>query len=351
MTIVPLFGHVDLRGRIAAAQTRGALPAAILLQGARGIGKQRFALWIAQRLLCEAPGSEPCGACRHCKFVVALRHPDLHWYFPRPRLKDSDPSPEDVEQDYAEAVAERAEANGLYAAPSGSDGIYIATVRSVVLQAAKSPAVAKRKIFIVGDAERMVPQEGAEFAANAFLKLLEEPPADTQVILTSSEPGGLLPTIRSRVVTLRMAPLPASQVRQFLEYPDVAKHLGDGAQPERISTGSPGRYLDDADRMLADANAQRLLDAALGKRPARFEAAWVQASAKARGAFADSLDALTTKLHERARGSAIRGEGGVALAATRAVDVVEVAKERIASNVSPQLVTVNLIRELQEILA
>ena len=94
-----------------------------------------------------------------------------------------------------------------------------------------------------------------------------------------------------------------------------------------------------------------MLDAALGKRPARFEAAWAQASAKARGAFADSLDALTERLHERVRGSALRGADAEALAATRAIDAVEVAKERITSNVSPQLVTVNLIRELQELLA
>src|SRR5437868_4500863 len=135
MTIVPLFGHVDLRARIATARTRGALPAALLLTGLRGIGKQRLALWIAQLLLCDTPGAEPCGACRNCKFTLELRHPDLHWYFPRPRPKDSDPSPEDVEVDYAEAIAERAEENGLYAPPPGSDGIFVASVRSIVHQA------------------------------------------------------------------------------------------------------------------------------------------------------------------------------------------------------------------------
>jgi len=352
MTIVPLFGHADLRARISTAQSRGALPAALLLQGTRGIGKQRLALWIAQLLLCDTPGAEPCGICRNCKFASVLKHPDVHWYFPRPRPKDSDPSPEDVEMDYAEAVAERAEASGLYAAPSGSDGIFVASVRSIVQQATKSPAIAKRKIFIIGDAERMVPQEGAEFAANAFLKLLEEPPADTQVIITSSEPGSLLPTIRSRVVTLRAAPLAASDMSAFLGDARVADRLGDKAlPPDRVEAGVPGRFLDDADRGMAETNAQRMLEAALAKRPARFEVAWAQASAKARGAFADSLDALTERLHQRVKGSAVRGAHAEALAASRAIDAVELAKERITSNVSPQLVTVNLIRELQDLLA
>ncbi|HEX7937843.1 MAG TPA: hypothetical protein VF483_02560 [Gemmatimonadaceae bacterium] len=352
MTIVPLFGHADLRARIATARSRGALPAALLLTGTRGVGKQRLALWTAQLLLCEAPGDdEPCGQCRHCKFCLELRHPDLHWYFPRPRPKDSDPSPEDVEMDYAEAIAERAEDDGLYAAPPGSDGIFVASVRSIVQQASKSPAVAKKKVFIIGDAERMVPQEGAEFAANAFLKLLEEPPVDTQVILTSSEPGALLPTIRSRVVTLRAAPLPAAEMHRFLADATVAKRLGAKAPAaDRVTAGVPGRFLDDADHETAQANAARMLDAALGKRAARFEAAWAQASAKARGAFADSLDALTERLRDRVRGAALRGASAEALSATRAIEAVEVAKERITSNVSPQLVTVNLIRELQELL-
>src|SRR5690242_3569506 len=105
MTIVPLFGHADLRARIAAARARGQLPASLLLQGARGIGKQRLALWVGQLLLCDNPGNEPCGACQHCRFIGTVTHPDLHWYFPRERPKDTDPSLEDVELDYAEAIA------------------------------------------------------------------------------------------------------------------------------------------------------------------------------------------------------------------------------------------------------
>lgn len=357
MTIVPLFGHADLRRRIAGAHGRGTLPSALLLQGPRGIGKQRLGLWIAQLLLCDASSGRPCGACQACRLAVELRHPDLHWFFPRPRPRDSDPELDDVLVESAEAVAERAENHGLYASPSGSDGIFIATVRAIVQLAVKSPAVARRKVFLIGDAERMVPQEGAEFAANALLKLLEEPPADTSIILTSSEPGALLPTIRSRVVALRVPPLSSDDVRQFLADAQVTTRLArEGLPPgtaERIvlAAGAPGRLIGGAQWSLAIENAQRLLDAVLGKPAARFEAAWSQASAKARGAFADSLDALTVALHDRARVAVRQGADGNALAATRAMDAVEVAKERVLSNVSPQLVTANLLRELREILA
>src|SRR6185312_8445305 len=85
--------------------------------------------------------------------------------------------------------------------------------------------IAKRKVFVIGDAERMVPQEGSDAAANAFLKLLEEPPANTTLVLTSSEPGALLPTIRSRVVAVRVPPISDSAVEEFLADPIVKTYL------------------------------------------------------------------------------------------------------------------------------
>ena len=122
MPIVPLYGHAALRERLLAALAAGRLPASLLLHGPAGVGKQRLALWLGTALLCEA-SPRPCGVCQSCRYSAELAHPDLHWIFPRPRLKDADASHEDVRQDYAEAVAERVAAHGLYTRPSGSEGI------------------------------------------------------------------------------------------------------------------------------------------------------------------------------------------------------------------------------------
>ena len=350
MAIVQLYGHHDVRQRLAASAARGSLPSALLLQGPRGIGKQRLALWLAQLLLCES-SEPPCDSCRGCHFVRALTHPDLHWFFPRPRLKDADDLAK-VKADYAEAIAERAENDGLYELPSGMDAIYFDVVRVIVQTAALSPAIGRRKIFIIGDAERMVSQEGKEEGANAFLKLLEEPPSDTTFILTSSEPGALLPTIRSRVVVTRISPLGSEELRRFAADPVVKQRLSDSdGDALQFAGGAPGRLLSDAELRAARESAQRMLDTLTGKPSARFEAAWTTSTTRARGTFADTLDALTTLLHARARQSAAEGEERRALAASRAIELVEVAKERIETNVSPQLITVNLLRDLQELLA
>jgi DNA polymerase-3 subunit delta' len=358
MPIVPLYGHADLRQRLSAARVRGTLPAGMVFQGPRGVGKQRLALWLAQLLLCEEPGPEPCGRCRGCRYSVELQHPDVHWYFPRPRARDSDPDLDDVRLDIGEAVAERARDAGLYPPASGMDGIFVATTRLIVQQAALSPAVGARKVFIIGDAERMVPQEGKDEAANAFLKLLEEPPSNTTLILTSSEAGALLPTIRSRAVMVRVPPLDAGAIDAFLADEVVAKRLDREsgiptvrAKRAAFAAGAPGRLL--AGDALADAhrNAAKMLDAITGRADSRYEAAWLTASTKARGSFADTLDALTIELHARAQESSTNGSAQLAVAASRAIDAVEIAKERILTNVSPQLITVNLLRELRELFA
>jgi DNA polymerase-3 subunit delta' len=349
--IVDLYGHEQLRERLAESVHAGTLPASLLLQGPRGVGKQRLALWLAQHLLCS--GSEPpCGSCISCRYVAELTHPDLHWIFPRPRLKDSDPDLEQVRDDYAEAIAERAAAGGLYAPPSGTEGIYVATVRSLVQRAAISPAIGKRKVFIIGDAERMVPQEGADMAANAFLKLLEEPPADTTIILTSSEPGALLPTIRSRVAVVRVPLVQDKSVREFVENPVVKKALDRNAKASaservRVAAGAPGRLLSGETDARATINARRIVDAATSMRPSQIHAAALaQGSMGARGVFADMLEALVELLGERARDALHKQDFAAAASAAKAVEAVLNAQTYTTTNVSPQLIASKLIRDL-----
>lgn len=349
--IVDLYGHEPLRQRLSASAVAGTLPASLLFQGPRGVGKQRLGIWLAQLLLCSNQ-DPPCGTCTACRYVRELTHPDLHWVFPRPRLKESDPDLEQVRDDYAEAIAERVGSFGLYAAPSGSEGIYVAAVRSLVQRAAIAPAIGRRKIFIIGDAERMVPQEGADMAANAFLKLLEEPPADTTIILTSSEPGALLPTIRSRVITARVALLPDARVRAFVEDPGVKKFLDKESRAsttERVRTaaGAPGRLLTHSDEAKATMAARRIIDAAVGaRRPPQYAAALSQGSAGARGAFANTLEALVDLLGERVRDALHKRDDASAAAATKAVDAVLQAQTYADGNVSPQAITAKLIRDL-----
>jgi DNA polymerase-3 subunit delta' len=328
--LIPLIGHAPLRKKLAESVARNALPSSLLLHGPEGAGKERLALWLANLLLCDSPGNgEPCGECQHCRYVSRGAHPDLHWYFPRPRLKNADPDMDDVLEDLAEGIAERLESKGPWPPAAPTDSLYVATIRALVRRATLTPAMARRKIIVVADAERMVPQEGSEQAANAFLKLLEEPLADTTLILTSSAPGSLLPTVRSRAVAMRVPPLTA----------DAARELG-AFGAVRGTEGAAAR-----------AAATALLNAATGDDAARFFAAFSQGGFGARGAYTETLEALTQLLHDRTRAAVANGREHDALGAARAIECVEQAKRLANQNVNPQLISARLLADIAPLVA
>jgi DNA polymerase-3 subunit delta' len=355
--LLPIHGHAALRARFDDAIRRDALPASLLLHGPLGIGKQRLALWLGQRLLCTGAEPRPCGACQHCRYALAGTHPDIHWYFPRPRLKDGEASRAKIADDFREAIGERVKSGAYPPSPPG-EGIYVSTVHAMVRSAAMAPALAERKIYILGEAERMVMREGSEDAAGAFLKLLEEPPARATVVLTTSEPGALIPTIRSRVVAVRVTALGAADVDAVLSEPAMHAAVKEAGGPStldeqrRVANGAPGILLAEAEWADAVTRARRMLDAASNRdRREQARTSLTQGSNKARGAFSTALEALTSLLHERVRASSDRGNARDAVGAARAMDAVELAKERATGNVNPSLIASELMRDIEGLLS
>lgn len=310
-TLPGVIGHESVRASLAAALVRDQLPGSLLIHGPVGIGKQRLGLWLAQRILCERPGDvEPCNTCTACKAVLRLQHPDVHWFFPMPRPKVSggaDKLGEALEEARAEILEERRNMPFRAATPSETVGIYVAHVQALRRYATARPAMGRRKIFILGDAEALVPQEASPEAANALLKILEEPPADTTFILTAADPDALLPTIRSRVLPVRVRPLGIDTVERVL-----IEQVGADAKSARLaahlSEGSIGRALaflpDDGDKGALEELRQQayaLLQAAAAPNAAtRFTAALSISPAGARGSFLDVLDFLSLWIRDLA---------------------------------------------------
>ena len=170
MPIPPLYGHEGTRNRLVGAIASGRLPQALLFEGPRGVGKQRLALWLAQALVCENPGTgkgetgkgEPCGACQPCRLVLNLSHPDVHWFVPlEPSKKsgDADKQVDVAEEALAMEMAARRE-HPLYEPPSGLAIHGIAAIRLLLRRLALKPALGQRNVFVIGDAERLVPRSG-----------------------------------------------------------------------------------------------------------------------------------------------------------------------------------------------
>jgi DNA polymerase III subunit delta' len=169
---------------------------AYLLAGPEGGGKQQAARAFAAALLCERGG---CGECRACTLAVAERHPNVF-------------------------VVE----------PEGRD-IHVDTVRREVWQPAYRTAPEPgRKVFLLREADRLNPA-----AADVLLRVLEEPPADTVLLLLSARPDELPETVVSRCHVIAFDPLSERFVTAALEEEGVAPDLA--ALAARLAGGNLGR--------------------------------------------------------------------------------------------------------------
>lgn len=173
-----ILGHEFPKGFLRSSLVKGRVGHAYAFVGPKGVGKATTALVFAQALLCDAatePG-EPCGACRTCGRIERGAHPDVH------TLR-----------------------------PEGAS-IGIEQVRALQNVLSLKPYEAARKVAIIDDAETMTVA-----SQNSLLKVLEEPPGDTVIIVVATNVSALLPTIRSRCQTLRFQPNALSDVVGRLE--------------------------------------------------------------------------------------------------------------------------------------
>ncbi len=361
MSLLPLVGHSEARSQVLGAIQARRMPQTLMLTGPRGVGKQRFGLWVAQALLCEDPLAAPCGRCRGCAQVLGLAHPDLHWLVPvnRPKAGEADRQVEELADLQVEALEERRR-QPLWRSADGLAGHFVSTTRWLQRRAAMTPMVGPRQVFLIAQADRLVPQEASPEAANALLKLLEEPPGSVQFLLTVVDPGQLLPTIRSRLVPLRLSRLADSEVTGFLR-----AHAGvpesDLEERVRLAGGSIGDALATvADRSESAHAAQEILRVATSGTAARAERSLRQGPWAARGDFTAMLDDLGAVLSEAARqASGAEPKNRLPEALTRGQSVtalveagrrVAVARDRAQGNINPQLLLAVLTDELAEVL-
>lgn len=383
MSALPtVHGHEDVRRRLARAVRRDALPNSLLLHGPPGVGKQRVGLWLARRLLCTGTPADddPCGECRSCRLALRLEHPDVHWFFPqpRPRSKSSLEKLVDALEDArAETLAARRDDPYRPAVAGEPVGLYLAHVHAIRRIVRSRPAMGRRQVVLVGDADLLVPQESSPEAANAFLKLLEEPPDHTTFVLTTADRDALLPTLRSRLQPIRLRALPLDRVARFLA---DARGVPDARAltVARLAQGSIGRALaflpadDDSPGPLEALRheARSLLAAAAGDAPLpRLEAAHDRTPTGARGRFFDVLGFLSLWIRDlaatvdHADDDIINADAADFLAdlarrlpaasngAADALDAIEHARGYARGNVNPQLTLAWLLRRLHESLS
>ncbi|HZE64875.1 MAG TPA: DNA polymerase III subunit delta' [Pyrinomonadaceae bacterium] len=208
------------------------LPGAMLFSGEDGVGKKLFALEIARALNCRTPqGIEGCGHCPPCLRIAKFNYPTS---------EESDDWKGIIWTDHPDV--------GIVVAPKRV--LLVEQMRAIEREANYRPFEGKARVFIVEDADKL-----NDNSANALLKILEEPPPTSHIILLTSRPAWLLPTIRSRCQIIRFSPVAAAEIERYLTQEKIA-----GGEEARLrarkARGSLSRALDeDLDGFIDQRNA------------------------------------------------------------------------------------------------
>ncbi len=194
-----MIGHRAQREQMNEAIRLGRVAHGYCFEGPEAIGKKKMAFHFAKDLLCMQ-GETACGHCHSCQMFAAGNHPDFHVFAPEGKS---------IKREQAEQAIHDLQVRSY-------EGGY--------------------KVFLFDEAEKMTAA-----AQNALLKSLEEPPEQTVILLVTANPQGLLPTIRSRLQSVRFYPMDESEIVEGLLARGAERDLAE--KIARLSEGRPGRAI------------------------------------------------------------------------------------------------------------
>jgi DNA polymerase-3 subunit delta' len=232
-------GNTPTVTRLRESIRSGRLPQAMILAGPRGAGKYTLALMFAQAVNCLNPtesGGLPdfCGQCENCLRIGEsgkLEDRVAEAVAARDELRETDKKETRIlVQTHPDVLIVPPDPPQLL--------IKLGQVRQVIHNAYFRPPVEARRAFTIFTTSSFMKE-----AANSLLKVLEEPPQHTSLILLAENPQELLPTIRSRAILHRLCPLPAQEIESLLAQRRPELKAQDRSLVARLAEGAIGRAL------------------------------------------------------------------------------------------------------------
>lgn len=205
MSWTSIVNQSRVKDLLVASIKRKRLAHAYLFSGPAGSGKYATAIELAKVVNCEHSESETCGKCSDCSKFDSLQHPNVKLIFQLPVGKGEKAGEDPIAKlsdDEISIIREQInlKARNPYHPVSipKANTIKVNSIREIRRESSLSAFGKGKKVFIIIDAETMNDE-----SSNALLKTLEEPHEDTLLILTTSNPDALLPTLVSRCQHIR----------------------------------------------------------------------------------------------------------------------------------------------------
>ncbi len=261
-----LAGQNRLKQTLATAFDKNALGHAYLFSGDIGVGTFQAALELSMALLCDSPDAVPCYNCESCRQVAHHAHPDFHLVMPVALGKEHKGSDGKLSENGWKHIATCSvdRISHPYSSPklTGIPTIPVEWIRETNHAILRGAVKGKANVAVFIDVDLMKKE-----SANAILKTLEEPPADTVILLLTQRLHGVLPTILSRCQILRFGYLSPDDIKESVRkrYGDLSEEAIENAA--RCAGGSLTTALELIEQPLSMRleKAQQLLQICTGK--------------------------------------------------------------------------------------
>lgn len=250
-----VIGQDDLKARLTDTARRGIVPHARLFCGRTGSGTFPLALAYARYLNCtDRTDTDACGKCHSCRQYDALAHPDLHFVFPIVADKKRKRT---VCDDYLGEWRAMLTEHTYFDLDEWLDRMETAGKQALIYAEESDQMIRKTSLRIYEAQYRVLivwmPERMHAACANKLLKLIEEPPARTVILMVSDAPDLILGTILSRTQRLDVRPIEADVLARALEQrnglpPDAARRTAHLAHGDLLA----------AERSMGDDERQRL---------------------------------------------------------------------------------------------